>query len=383
MAEFTGFSNRLCLAFACSDIRASFTVFTALALAGLAGALVGTISSWAAARGETRIRRRGRAHALSLIAAGGERGSEAGVSAPVSSTTFSEESHSVHGPLDIHGGDPRTCALGSVRAPSIRSPSWSSPRSAASGDRKLAATIAIGVLAWDLSMANSRHVLAVPQSSFEGTPRVLKVIQDAEKANPSPGPFRVQRVGTWWPLGWFKKSSPRRLEEMVRWERETLQPKYPLTLGIQMTSSVDSIDPVDFASFFFPLFLPLTEEAARGPGLKAGDKICYQPRRSFDIWNTRYFIVPSYLEWDTMERGYASVVPHSTQIYPPPETFKGPGGPARRAQWEATDDVRVLRNERVFPSQHLGRPPRSNSSRHSDPPASRPARRAHGARPAL
>ncbi len=260
---------------------------------------------------------------------------------------FSDGSNSVQGPLDIPGAftDLRIAICHGV----LNSAAALVLVVMAARRPKLAAAIAIGVLACDLSLANPHHLLTAPQSAFEATPRMMKVIQEAEKDHPSPGPFRVQRIGNWFPTAWFDQGTPRRVEEVIRWERDTLKPKYPLTLGLEMTSSVDSIDMVDYASFFFPMFIPLTEETAPGTGLKVGDQICYQPRRAFDIWNTRYFIVPSYLEWDSTERGYASVVPKSTQIYPPPDAFKGPGGPARRSQWETTDDVRVLRNERWFP----------------------------------
>ncbi len=253
----------------------------------------------------------------------------------------------MNGPLDVNGAivDLRI-AIGLGVFNSVVAWVLAAMASRRSG---LAASIAVGVLACDLGLANARHVLSVPQSTFEGTPRILRIIQDAERADPSPGPFRFQRIGNWWPRPWFVKGSPRRLDEVVRWERETLRTKYPMPLGVAMTASLDSIDAIDYASFFFPIFLPLSEETARGTGLKAGDPISYQPRRAFDIWNTRYFVVPSYLVWNSVDRGYASVVPSSTQIYPPPDAFTGPDGPARRARWEATEDVRVFRNEKAFP----------------------------------
>ena len=50
-----------------------------------------------------------------------------------------------------------------------------------------------------------------------------------------------------------------------------------------------------------------------------------------------------------MVRGYASVIPHSTFLYPAPGSFDGPGGAARRAEWGQTEDFRILRNEAAFP----------------------------------
>jgi hypothetical protein len=57
---------------------------------------------------------------------------------------------------------------------------------------------------------------------------------EAERANPSPGPFRVQRVGRWWPTRWSESGSPRRFEEITRWERNSLRPHYGLPLGVRL-----------------------------------------------------------------------------------------------------------------------------------------------------
>jgi hypothetical protein len=177
----------------------------------------------------------------------------------------------------------------------------------------------------------------------------LPIIEAAEKADPSPGPFRIQRVGVWWPDDWYEYSSPRRIEEIVRWERGTLRPKYQLPLGPRSTFSFDTSEMIDYAAFFFPMTIKVDERAALSPGMKPGQEVWYYPRRGFDLWNTRYFLVPSYLVWDDPERGFASLVPRTTQVYPRPGAFDGPGGAAARARWRASDDLRVLRNDAAYP----------------------------------
>ena len=67
---------------------------------------------------------------------------------------------------------------------------------------QLAGSIAVIVMTADLAAANSRFVLTVPQSVFDTKPEVVKIIEDAERAQPSPGPFRVHRMPIWNPLGW-------------------------------------------------------------------------------------------------------------------------------------------------------------------------------------
>ena len=62
--------------------------------------------------------------------------------------------------------------------------------------------VAVIVLMVDLCVANAYHVVSVPQAAFEGTPRALAIIAAAEKEQPAAGPYRVERVGRWWPSGW-------------------------------------------------------------------------------------------------------------------------------------------------------------------------------------
>lgn len=213
----------------------------------------------------------------------------------------------------------------------------------------VAGLMAVAVLMLDLGLANAYHVVTVPQSAFEGTPRALELIREAERANPSPGPFRVQRVGRWWPAKWSQSHAPRDFETITRWERDSLRPNYNLPLGMPSTFYLDTIEPLDYGLFFLPWSLTPDEDTVRTRGLKSGQKVWYYPRRGFDLWNTRYFIVPGRLVWDSPPRGYAALIPNSTFLYPAIGSFDGPDGAKRRAQWGATEDFRILRNEAAFP----------------------------------
>ncbi|WP_165066220.1 YfhO family protein [Paludisphaera rhizosphaerae] len=214
---------------------------------------------------------------------------------------------------------------------------------------RLAGGLAVSVLMLDLVWANAYHVVTVPQDAFEGTPKALEVIREAEQANPSPGPFRVGRIGAWWPSNWFSAGEPRSFASITSWERSTLRPNYNLPLGVRLTYHHDTIEPMDYGLFFLPWSLTPSEQTLRVHGLKPGQKVWYYPRRGFDLWNTRYFIVPGHLSWDSRARGYASVVRGSTLIYPGPNEFDGPGGDERRKRWKETEDFHVFRNEKAFP----------------------------------
>jgi hypothetical protein len=235
----------------------------------------------------------------------------------------------------VHGAMVSAFALGLVRLASKRP--------------ALLGLIALAALMVDLVLTNACHVVTVPQSAFEVPPRALEMIQEAERAKPSPGPFRIQRVGRWWPTAWTEGGAPRDFEQITRWEWTTLRPNYNLPLGVCSTFYHDTIEPLDYGLFFLPWSLEPDEASARAHHLKPGQKVWYHPRRGFDLWNTRYFIVPGRLVWDSPARGYAAFLPRSTFLYPPIGSFDGPDGPARRARWEATEDFRVLRNEAAFP----------------------------------
>ena len=118
---------------------------------------------------------------------------------------------------------------------------------------------------------------------------------------------------------------PRSFEQVTRWERATLRPHYGLPLGVESTLYLDTIEPLDYGLFFLPWTLEPEPGAAARLGMEAGQKVWYYPRRGFDLWNTRYFIVPAKLVWESAARGYGAVIPNSTFVYPPLGAFEGRG----------------------------------------------------------
>jgi hypothetical protein len=259
----------------------------------------------------------------------------------------SDAALSVFGPFDAAGalGDLRaalahgSAAVGLAMALAV----WA-PRAP-----KAAGVVALLGLTADLALANARHIRTVPQSEFETRPRVLSVIEAAERAEPSPGPFRVYRMTPWSPLAWNTRGSPRRVEESVRWERDSLRPKYGLTYGLNSTLSVGTTELLDYSLFFSPWTVPLDPAVARELGLTPGQPAVYYPRRGFDLWNTRYFVLPARLAVNSSRRGYAAFTTDADRVDPPPDAFDGPGGEDRRRRWLLEDDVQVLRNRNAFP----------------------------------
>jgi hypothetical protein len=212
--------------------------------------------------------------------------------------------------------------------------------------RRWAGAIALLVMTADLAVANARYVVTVPQAVLESKPEVLRAIEDHERRSPSRGPFRVYHMPYWEPRAWQTTASPARAVDLASWQRDTLFPKHGINLGVEFTQAFGVGGIADFELFFrdFPVAIK-TPEAARMLGVGMGERVVYYPRRSFDIWNTRYFIIPaaSY-GWRQEYRGYASFLFRSERVYPSPGSSSDSAVENLSREWIANRDVQVLRN---------------------------------------
>jgi hypothetical protein len=230
------------------------------------------------------------------------------------------------------------------------------------------------LLTADLAVANSRYVITLPQGLFETKPGVIDVIEQAERTDPSPGPFRIYRMWQWYPVSWGEKSSPNRLNEVLAWDRETLYPKFGIDYGLQYTHTSGVGELADYERFFKPFYPRVTDqEAARHLNVELGEEIIYYPRRGFDLWNTRYVIVAFAANgWRDPPRASASFLFYSRQIYPDPERFKGPGGTAEAESWMEDRDFKVIRNLTAYPRSwvvHAARVAKPGGTSTPDPQA--------------
>jgi hypothetical protein len=210
-----------------------------------------------------------------------------------------------------------------------------------------AGAIALLVMTADLALVDRGEVGIVPQSAYEVESRVLEEIRKSELDDPEPGPFRVFRVPGWVPIAWNRKASPHRLEETVRWERETLRPKYELPYRVASTYAYGTTELSDYGPFFEPFYLRLDPTRSKSIGMPPGRRVNYYPRRGFDLWNTRYFVLPTRLAWDSRIRGFASLLPGCEPLYPKPST--GPDAHDLRERWGIETDVQLFRNRAAYP----------------------------------
>ena len=207
--------------------------------------------------------------------------------------------------------------------------------------------LTLAVMAVDLAVANRGQISRIPQADYEGESRVLAAIRRSELEHPGEGPFRVFRLNSWAPFAWQRSFSTDRHGEIVRWERETLKPKYEQPLRVASTFAYGTVELADYGPFFEPFWVQPDPETTRRRGLADGKRANYYPRRGFDLWNTRYFIAPNVMSWSSRARGFGSFLADSEPIYPAP--FVGPDGKAGFERWGLEEDVQVLRNKAAYP----------------------------------
>ena len=252
------------------------------------------------------------------------------------------------GPLDVTGAVNETLqglAQGSaVFAAALVLAIWGRRRPV------LAAGFALLVSTADVAASNARYVLTLPQRYFETTPEIITAIQNAEKADPAPGPYRVHRLPAWDVIDWREKTSDDRVRDFVVWERDTIQPKYGINHGIQYTFTLGVAELYDYEWFFGGYYRTVSGDVARRLGVADGSQIVAYSRRAFDLWNTRYFVLPYFPnQWKEESRGFATFLQESKLVYPTRENFEGPGGKARELDWVRTRDVQVFRNRNPHP----------------------------------
>jgi hypothetical protein len=215
----------------------------------------------------------------------------------------------------------------------------------------LAGSTALILMTTDLAAANARYILTVPQSVFETEPEVVKAIEDAERIDPSPGPFRIHRIHDWHPLIWGGTASKERFSEVASWERDTLHSKYGIDYGLEYTNTIGVAELEDYERFFASFYVRIQDnQVAQSLGVQAEEPVVYFSRRAYDIWNTRYFIVPFDANgWRDPQRSSAPFLFESFQVFPNQARLTGAERTVEPRNRAETPDVRVLRNLVEYP----------------------------------
>jgi hypothetical protein len=212
-----------------------------------------------------------------------------------------------------------------------------------------AAVLALVVTTADLACANARVVQTVPQSVMDATPEALSVIERAEKDRPMPGPYRVHRIPIWSPLGWSETASPDPFGESIVWARRTAEAKFGIGFGLQYTRTLGATALYDYEWFFGGFPYRARDRAARALGVEPGTEFIAFSRRAFDMWNSRYFILPYYANWNDSYRAIASFLDRTERVFPADDAFQRPGSKEREIAWAKYPDYQVRRNLDAYP----------------------------------
>ncbi len=197
----------------------------------------------------------------------------------------------------------------------------------------------------DLAIADRAMVFTLPQGEFDRPSAVAGIIAAAEAERPSDGGrFRVFRLPGWGASPWSSIRSPTdaRRAEAIRWERDTLLPNFGLVEGIESTRAQSgAVEHADFEQFFQPYIQQLDAGTAAAIRARAGQDVYCYPKPAFDLWNTRYFLLPTDPgDWAQGNRALISFFAGTERIYPRADPV--PGVPR-------LVDFQVRRNLAAFP----------------------------------
>jgi hypothetical protein len=210
-----------------------------------------------------------------------------------------------------------------------------------------AGAIVLVVLTVDLGSTSARLIWTVPQSVFDARPEAVRMIQADSPGTLGPRTVRVHRMALWHPDRFRLVRSADRVRELAEWERNTLQGLNGLPWEIASSVTLGALELDEYLLLFRPQTFPARPEVAQALGIPQGRPITVYPRRSYDLWGARYFLLPVRSDgWGTEPRGYASFVPATEMVYPDPSRVDGAMG---RERWADHEDWQILRNQAAYP----------------------------------
>jgi hypothetical protein len=201
---------------------------------------------------------------------------------------------------------------------------------------RLAGALALLAMAIDLGAANAPLVWTAPQAVFEVPSMAAEAIAVAERDDPSPGPFRVHRVEMLFPRGFHAGASPERQREVIAWKRDSLDPLFGLPFHLEHTLVQGVLEIDDYAGFFASRLV--------SPRDASGPPVYSFTRRGFDLWNSRYVILP------VAANGWLGAKAGFERIQPPDEIVRDA---ARARRWIDEKNWQLVRNKDAYPRAWL------------------------------
>ncbi len=153
------------------------------------------------------------------------------------------------GPLDVPGAG-RDLALAFAQTALLCGAGWWLLRRAPRAARSTQAA-ALVLVAVDLAAGNGWMISCAPAREWEKQPKLAAVIR-ADRVRRGDGrPFRVFRHPVWLPPSFRTSGSLDRIPEGMRWDRDTLFPKYNLAPRIAVMEVQGTMKPYDYQVFLW------------------------------------------------------------------------------------------------------------------------------------
>lgn len=203
-------------------------------------------------------------------------------------------SDSLLGPLDAAG------ALADVRTAlwhgaAVAAAFFGLLRLVTGHQRRLFAPAVLLLTAIDLAVAHSWLIPLAPLALWEQPGPYADAILERDGHDAVVGQTRVYRGSRagWMPDAWSHHGSPSRQSEGLRWDVETLFPKYQLASGLSLVESYGTFSSHDFAA---------TLRIARRHGFPRPDHIREPHRGVLDVLGANYLLLPGDVEYPKADR---------------------------------------------------------------------------------
>jgi len=157
------------------------------------------------------------------------------------------------------------------------------------------APLLVLLTAVDLAIANGWMLPTAPIRRWQGGSYFAKQITEHEAERGNAEPFRVYRGTTrnWLPPSWAKTSSSERQREGLKWDIDTLYPKYHLRAGLSLVESTGTMSSHDYQMFL---------GAARRHGPKRSDGVAEPHPAVIGALGAKYVLAPDDLLFPQMQR---------------------------------------------------------------------------------
>ena len=158
------------------------------------------------------------------------------------------------------------------------------------GTSSAARYTALLTTAVELAVAHAWMAPTAPGDAWRATPAVVAAIE-ADSPRPKAGACRVFRDSSrgWLPADWDRVSDASRQVDGLRWDRDTLLPKYHLTVTGDSGRIAAIESPGSLARYDYRMFL----RVARRYGTTREDGVRRPNRHMLDALGTRYVVQPA------------------------------------------------------------------------------------------